>query len=189
MAIKGPPPGGSPQVATHALPPERSTRACSRKPRRQSANNIRPKIENAASKLASGTARASPSISRASHRGKGRSRSASRRTMPGAMSVASTAAPRSAAGPLSAPAPAAISSTRADAHDVQRGVRNRSGDPVCGRLVDGGKVVAHLRVVRSGHRVSHVSLPHCLRFASSRQPAAIPHQIGYRTATAPKHRR
>jgi hypothetical protein len=30
--------------------------------------------------------------------------------------------------------------TRADAQDVQPGVRNRSGDPVCGRLVDCGKV-------------------------------------------------
>src|SRR6516164_4235587 len=107
MAINGPPPGGSPQVATQALPPERSTRACSRRPRRQSVNRITPKIENAASKLASATARASPSISRAPHRRKGRSRSASRRTMPGAMAVASTAAPRSAAGPLIAPPPSA----------------------------------------------------------------------------------
>jgi hypothetical protein len=39
---------------------------------------------------------------------------------------------------------------RADADDVQRGVRNRSGDPVRGRLVDGGKVVAHFRVVSLG---------------------------------------
>jgi hypothetical protein len=46
--------------------------------------------------------------------------------------------------------------TWANAHDIQRGVRNRPGDPVCGRFVDGGKVVAHLRVVRSGHRVSHL---------------------------------
>jgi hypothetical protein len=38
------PPGGSPQVAAQALPPERSTRACSRRPRRQPANRITPKI-------------------------------------------------------------------------------------------------------------------------------------------------
>ncbi len=35
--------------------------------------------------------------------------------------------------------------TRADAHDVQRGVRNRSGDPMCGRLVDCGGVSPHSR--------------------------------------------
>src|SRR5215813_13062355 len=57
MAINGPPPGSSPQVATQAFPPELSTRACFRRPRRQSENSITPKIENAASKLASGTVR------------------------------------------------------------------------------------------------------------------------------------
>ena len=54
---------------------------------------------------------------------------------------------------------------RANAHDIQRGVRNRPGDLVCGRLVDGGKVVAHLRVVRSGHRVRHLFAASITRWA------------------------
>jgi hypothetical protein len=103
------------------VPPGRVTRAISDKPRRQSGNMITPKIEKTASKAPSGSARACPSITRASTFG--RPAAAMRATIPGEKSVASTWAPVRAAARASAPVPAATSSTRLQA---SRGTRARA---------------------------------------------------------------
>ena len=94
-------------------PPGLTTRAISAIPFGMSGNSITPNCEPAMSKLSSSSSSAWPSMTRVSMlSSSSRARRSSSSSIAGERSVASTRAPRRAAGMLSAPLPAATSRKR-----------------------------------------------------------------------------
>ena len=104
---------GSPYAVISTRPPGRTTRASSLMPFGMSGKSITPNCDPAMSKLSSSRSSAWPSMTRVSTLSpSSRARCSSRSSIAGERSVASTRAPRRAAGMLSAPLPAATSRNR-----------------------------------------------------------------------------
>ncbi len=104
---------GRPYTTISTRPPGLTTRASSRMPCGMSGKSITPNCDPAMSKLSSVRSSAWPSITRVCTLSpSSRARRSSRSSIAGERSVASTWAPRRAAGMLSAPLPAATSRNR-----------------------------------------------------------------------------